>query len=133
MVEEYDDIIDMAHPEPKNHPRMSMMARAAQFAPFAALTGYDAVIHETARLTDQPVELEEYDHDRLNRRFAELMENLEEHPVISVSFFKPDEKKAGGRYVSASGYLKKIDTYAQLLILEDGTSIPLLAIVDIQF
>ena len=96
MTEDYSDIINLPHHVSHNHPQMPMMARAAQFAPFAALTGYDAVIHETARQTDKQVELEEYDNERLNRIFSELMDSLEEHPVVTVSYFKPDEHKADG-------------------------------------
>ena len=117
----------------RNHPQMPMEARAAQFAPFAALTGYDAVIHETARLTDKQVELEEYDNDRLNRIFSELMDSLEKHPMVTVSYFKPDEHKAGGAYMTVSGKLKKIDTYEQIMKMEDGTVIPIGSIMDLQF
>ena len=102
MTEDNSDIINLPHHVSHNHPQMPMMARAAQFAPFAALTGYDAVIHETARLTDRQVELEEYDNERLNRIFSELMDSLEEHPVVTVSYFKPDEHKAGGAYVTVT-------------------------------
>ena len=133
MKEDYFDIIDLPHHVSRNHPQMPMEARAAQFAPFAALTGYDAVIHETARLTDKQVELEEYDNDRLNRIFSELMDSLEEHPVVTVSYFKPDEHKAGGAYMTVSGKLKKIDTYEQIMKMEDGTVIPIGSIMDLQF
>ena len=129
----YDDIINLPHYKPKNHKRMSMYARAAQFAPFAALTGYDDVIHETARLTDEQVELEEHDNNRLNRKFAELTDAMEEHPKITVTYFKPDELKAGGAYVSITGTLKKVDTYEQLMIFDDGNEIPIAHIVDLQF
>ena len=133
MTEDYSDIINQPHHVSHNHPQMPMMARAAQFAPFAALTGYDAVIHETARQTDKQVELEEYDNERLNRIFSELMDSLEEHPVVTVSYFKPDEHKAGGAYVTVTGQLKKIDTYEQLMVMEDGTAIPIGNIMDLQF
>ena len=133
MKEDYFDIINLPHHVSRNHPQMPMEARAAQFAPFAALTGYDAVIHETARLTDKQVELEEYDNDRLNRIFSELMDSLEEHPVVTVSYFKPDEHKAGGAYMTVSGKLKKIDTYEQIMKMEDGTVIPIGSIIDLQF
>ena len=133
MKEDYSDIINLPHHESRNHPQMPMEARAAQFAPFAALTGYDAVIHETARLTDKQVELEEYDNERLNRIFSELMDSLEEHPVVTVSYFKPDEHKAGGAYMTVSGKLKKIDTYEQIMKMEDGTVIPIDSIMDLQF
>ena len=130
MKEDYFDIINLPHHVSRNHPQMPMEARAAQFAPFAALTGYDAVIHETARLTDKQVELEEYDNDRLNRIFSELMDSLEEHPVVTVSYFKPDEHKAGGAYMTVSEKLKKIDTYEQIMKMEDGTVIPIGSIMD---
>lgn len=133
MKEDYFDIIDLPHHVSRNHPQMPMEARAAQFAPFAALTGYDAVIHETARLTDKQVELEEYDNDRLNRIFSELMDSLEKHPMVTVSYFKPDEHKAGGAYMTVSGKLKKIDTYEQIMKMEDGTVIPIGSIMDLQF
>ena len=133
MKEDYFDIINLPHHVSRNHPQMLMEARAAQFAPFAALTGYDAVIHETARLTDKQVELEEYDNDRLNRIFSELMDSLEEHPVVTVSYFKPDEHKAGGAYMTVSEKLKKIDTYEQIMKMEDGTVIPIGSIMDLQF
>ena len=133
MTEDYSDIINLPHHVSHNHPQMPMMARAAQFAPFAALTGYDAVIHETARLTEGQVELEEYDNERLNRKYAELMTILDSHPEITVSYFKPDEHKAGGAYVTVTGQLKKIDTYEQLMVMEDGTAIPIGNIMDLQF
>ena len=133
MTEDYSDIINLPHHVSHNHPQMPMEARAAQFAPFAALTGYDAVIHETARLTDRQVELEEYDNERLNRIFSELMDSLEENPVVTVSYFKPDEHKAGDAYVTVTGQLKKIDTYEQIMKMEDGTVIPIGSIMDLQF
>lgn len=133
MKEDYFDIINLPHHVSRNHPQMPMEARAAQFAPFAALTGYDAVIHETARLTDKQVELEEYDNNRLNRIFSELMDSLEKHPMVTVSYFKPDEHKAGGAYMTVSGKLKKIDTYEQIMKMEDGTVIPIGSIMDLQF
>ena len=133
MIEDYSDIINLPHHVSHNHPQMPMEARAAQFAPFAALTGYDAVIHETARLTEGQVELEEFDNERLNRKYAELMTILDSHPEITVSYFKPDEHKAGGAYVTVTGQLKKIDTYEQLMVMEDGTAIPIGNIMDLQF
>ena len=132
MTDDYSDIINLPHHVSKNHPQMSREARAAQFAPFAALTGYDDVIHETARLTDEQVELEEYDSERLNRKFAELMTILDDHPEITVSYFLPDERKAGGSYTTVSGTVKKIDTYEHLLWMDDGTEIPIVDIIDIQ-
>ena len=133
MTEDYSDIINLPHHVSRNHPQMPMMARAAQFAPFAALTGYDAVIHETARQTDRQMELEEYYNERLNRKFAELMANHDNHPEITISYFLPDDRKAGGSYTTASGTVKKIDTYEHLLWMDDGTKIPIADIIDIVF
>ena len=133
MTEDNSDIINLPHHVSHNHPQMPMEARAAQFAPFAALTGYDAVIHETARLTDRQVELEEYDNERLNRKFADLMSILDNHPEITVSYFLPDERKAGGSYNTTSGKVMKIDTYEHLLWMDDGTKIPITDIIDLVF
>ena len=130
-MEEYDDIINLPHHVSKNHPPMPMMNRAAQFAPFAALTGYDAVINETGRLTDGFIELDENKKEQLNRRIAELLEEIDERPLVTITFFKPDERKVGGSYSTVSGQLKKVDEYQQLLILEDDTAIPFNCIFDI--
>ena len=133
MKEDYSDIINLPHHVSRNHPQMPMEARAAQFAPFAALTGYDAVIHETERQTDKQVELEEYDNERLNRKFAELMTIFDNHPEITISYFQPDEHKAGGSYTTASGTVKKIDTYEQLLWTDHGAKIPSADLTDLSF
>lgn len=130
MTEDYSDIINLPHHVSRNHPRMTMMARAAQFAPFAALTGYDAVIDETARLTDKQVELEEYDNERLNRKLAELMEAADPQE-ITISYFKPDSRKSGGSYITLTGRVKKIDTYERVIYMDGGTKIPLGNIMDI--
>lgn len=130
---EYDDIIHLPHHVSEKHPQMPMMERAAQFAPFAALTGYGAVIKETARLTEKQVELEEYDQEQLNRKLTLLLENVYERPELTVSFFCPDDRKDGGSYKSLTARLKKIDTFQQILILEDGTRIPFANIIDIAF
>ena len=130
--EDYSDIIQLPHPESKNHPRMSMQNRAAQFAPFAALTGYEDVIQETGRLTDGFIELDEDDKERLNLKMAELMARIEEHPSVTITYFIPDSRKAGGSYSTLSGRLKSIDEVQQTLILEDGTVIPFNCISDIQ-
>ena len=118
-MEEYDDIINLPHHVSKNHPPMPMMNRAAQFAPFAALTSYDAVINETGRLTDGFIELDENKKEQLNRRIAELMEEIDERPLVTITFFKPDERKAGGSYSTVSGQLKKVDEFNQVLVMED--------------
>ena len=131
-MEEYDDIINLPHHVSKNHPPMPMMNRAAQFAPFAALTGYEAVIQETGRLTDEFIELSDDDKERLNQRIAELMEKIEEHPSVTITYFKPDSRKTGGSYATISGRLKSVDDIQQIMFLEDGTAIPFSCINDIR-
>ena len=130
-MEEYDDIINLPHHVSKNHPPMPMMNRAAQFAPFAALTGYDAVINETGRLTDGFIELDENKKEQLNRKIAELIEEIDERHLVTITFFKPDEHKSGGSYSTLSGQLKKVDEFNQALIMEDETVIPFNYIFDI--
>ena len=121
----YDDIIHLSHPTSKNRPRMSIHDRAAQFSPFAALSGHAAAIAETARLTDRKLELDEDTKAELDRRQAILLEHISERPEITVTWFRPDEKKAGGAYVTTTGRLKKIDEIGRVLVLTDGARIPL--------
>ena len=122
-MSEYDDIIHLPHHVSKTHPQMSMEDRAAQFSPFAALTGYDAAITETARLTDQRVELDEYERQALNEKLQFISEHLKDHPKVSITYFLPDAWKDGGEYVTATGKVKKIDDYEQKIVLMDGTRI----------
>lgn len=103
----YDDVIHLPHPASKIHPRMSMVDRAAQFSPFAALTGYDAVLKETARLTGERIELDEYEKNALNERLQLIAATLGEDHEVSITYFKPDELKAGGEYVTVTGEIKK--------------------------
>ena len=121
----YDDIINLPHPTSQRHPRMPIRDRAAIFSPFAALTGHAGAIAETARLTDQKMELDEDTKAELDRRQAILLEHISERPEITVTWFRPDEKKAGGAYVTTTGRLKKIDQVERILVLMDGTNIPL--------
>lgn len=129
---QYDDIIDLPHHVSATRPRMSMIDRAAQFSPFAALTGYDAAIKETGRLTDQRIELTEDSRAALDRKQQVLMDNLANRPEVSVTYFVPDERKAGGAYVTVTGRVKKVDDYQRLLLLTDGIKIPLDEILDIE-
>lgn len=121
----YDDMIDMPHHVSTKHPQMSLHDRAAQFSPFAALTGYDDAIAETARLTDCRIELSETDLDRLNLKWQLVMEHISERPAVTITYFVPDSKKEGGKYVSVSGCVKKIDEYEQTVTMTDGKKIPL--------
>ena len=119
----YDDIINLPHPVSKNHPQMPFRDRAAQFAPFAALTGHDAAIKETARLTDERLELSEEVIAQLNEKINIIRNNIGIEQNVSITYFIPDAKKAGGSYVTYSGIVKKIDEYEKTLWMEDGTVI----------
>ena len=128
----YDDIINLPHPEPKNHRRMSMMARAAQFAPFAALTGHDDAIAETARLTDKQIELDGALNDELNEAFAQLQQCVSDHPVVEVTHYVPDARKQGGSYSTVTSAVKRLALDTQHLILADGTNIAIPAIISLK-
>lgn len=128
----YDDIINLPHHVSPTRPQMSMKDRAAQFSPFAALTGYDAAIKETGRLTDAKVEIGDEERDVLDRKQRYLQEIIADRPEITVTFFVPDERKAGGSYTSLTGNLKRIDYYERLFVLTDGMKIPLDEIVDVE-
>nr|DAJ90157.1 MAG TPA: YolD-like protein [Caudoviricetes sp.] len=128
----YDDIIGLPHHVSATRPRMSMIDRAAQFSPFQALTGYGAAIQETGRLTDRKIELSEDERIVLDMKQQILLDNIRECPDVSITYFIPDERKAGGSYVTVTGNVKKIDDYQRLLILTDRAQIPLDEIVDIE-
>jgi hypothetical protein len=130
MKHPYDDIIDLPHHVSERHPQMSMYNRAAQFAPFAALTGHNAAITEAARLTETEQELSESDAEVLNRKLAYL-QSLDEKPTISVTYFVPDDKKEGGSYHTATGIVKSVEPDKGVLQFEDGTGIPVIRIKDI--
>lgn len=131
MTHEYDDIINLPHHVSKVHPQMTMYQRAAQFAPFAALTGHDAAIRETARLTDSQIELGDENNEILNRKLTILRDHLKDTPDVTITFFQPDEKKSGGSYETYTGNLRVIDDYEQNLIMSDGKRIPLHSVLDI--
>ena len=122
---QYDGIINLPHHVSATRPQMSMTNRAAQFSPFAALTGYDAVIKETGRLTDHRIELSEDSRANLDRKQQLLLDSLADHPEVSVTYFIPDERKAGGAYVTVTGIVKKLDDFQRIMVLTDGTVIPL--------
>ena len=131
MNSKYDEIMGLPHHVSKTRPQMPMSDRAAQFAPFAALTGYDSAIKETGRLTDERIELDEEALTALDMKFQILMEALEEEPEVSITYFKPDEQKAGGSYLKVTGTLKKLDEYERILMLMNGQKIKLDAVLDI--
>ena len=128
----YDDIINLPHHVYATRPQMSMLDRAAQFSPFAALTGYDDAIKETGRLTDEKIEMDEDRKAALDMKQAYLIEMIDEQPEISITYFLPDTKKSGGAYVTVTGNLKRFDEYERLLILTDGKKIPMDDIADIE-
>ena len=124
MSGKYDDILHLPHyVSPKRAP-MSLIDRAAQFSPFAALTGYDAAIRETGRLTEGYIWLEESSKEALNQQLQLLRQAQESHPAVTVTCFQPDERKNGGAYIRITGTVKKIDSYGQCVMMTDGTEIP---------
>ena len=123
-MEKYREIIDLPHHVSKTRPQMSMSDRAAQFAPFAALTGYDSAIKETGRLTDEKIELDEEALTDLNMRYQLLVDALDEEPEVEITYFKPDERKSGGEYVTVTGTVKKVDDFERLITMQNGTKIP---------
>ena len=128
----YDDIIHLPHHVSKTRPQMSMEDRAAQFSPFAALTGYDAAILETGRLTEDKLELGEEIRAILDRKQKYLAEIIASRPEVTVTYFVPDEKKSGGAYSTVTGFLKRIDEYERELVLTNGRKIQLAAVFDIE-
>ena len=120
----YDDIIHLSRPVSKKRSHMSNFDRAAQFSPFAALTGYDAVIAETGRLTDTRIELDEGGKALLDEKLQTIREHLEEHPAVMLTVFCPDSRKSGGAYETITGNVKKIDPVARILVLTGGEVIP---------
>lgn len=125
MNGKYDEIMGLPHHVSKTRPQMPMSDRAAQFAPFAALTGYDAAIKETGRLTDEWIELDVEALSALDMKYQLLIEALDEAPEVTITYFQPDERKAGGKYVSAVGTVKKIDDFERRITMRDGTRIPM--------
>lgn len=132
-IDNYEDIINLPRPNSPRHPRMSLHDRAAQFSPFAALTGYHAAIQETERWTDSKAELAEYELEELNLNLRKVMDHLSEHPEVNVVYFQPDSRKEGGAYLSVKGRVKRIEEYEQCLLLTNGLKIPLADIQMLDF
>ena len=128
----YADIINQSRPISSKHPPMSMLNRAAQFSPFAALTGYDSAVKETARLTDEKIVLDEYAKSMLSDKLQMIAEHIDDLPEIAFTYFVPDKKKSGGAYRSVTGHVKEIDEFARIVKLEDGTKIPIQQIYGIE-
>ena len=132
MKNPYDDIINLPRPISTKHPAMSLHDRAAQFSPFAALTGFGAAIIETARLTDSRVELDEYIKADLNARLAILKDQMNQQPKVSITYFQRDSLKAGGTYTTVSGRVKRIDEYEKVLVMQNAKNIPIDDILELE-
>lgn len=130
-AQKYGDIINRHHHVSTRHTPMSLTDRAAQFAPFAALTGYDATIQEAGRLTDTFGELAEDEEARLDEKLRRIAADIDSRPEVTVIWFRPDDRKNGGTYVSTTGRVKKIDPNEQCLVLTDGTQILFSRIVSV--
>lgn len=131
-MEKYNDIINLPHYQSKKRPHMSIYDRAAQFSPFAALTGHDEAIKETARLTDKRAELSETEKTILDEKFRFIMEHIYDRPEITVTYFVPDTLKSGGMYVDFTGCVKKYDYHNRILHFTDNTEIKVDDITEIE-
>ena len=119
----YEDIVNLPPHISKRHPQPTMMDRAARFAPFAAITGYEEMVLEEARVTEEWVDLTESALERLNERLVILQERLAERPEVTITYFEPDQRKSGGAYVTHTGNVKRIDLYEHLLVMASGKKI----------
>lgn len=130
-MNKYDDIINFSRPKSK-HLKMTLEQRSAQFAPFSALTGYEGQIKETARLTDKRLELDEEAKSILDTKIQIIKEKIAQQPQIEITYFVPDNKKDGGRYETVNSIIRKIDEYYNKIIMNNGISIDIGEIIDIQ-
>lgn len=128
----YDDIIRLPHHVSAVHPQMDRAARAAQFSPFAALSGYEDAIEETGRLTERRIELSEDEKALLDEKLKQLQQRIAEHPRARITYFVPDVQKEGGSWVSVTGVVKRIDAVGHIILLQDGTAIPAGDIVEME-
>ena len=127
----YEDMLELSHPVSKTHPQMPRRDRAAQFAPFAALTGYEEAVREAARFTEEKMILDEDSKEQLDWKLRCLQEKVKEKPTITVTYFLKDEKKKGGKYVTVTGVLKKIGSYTHQFVLENVQEITVEDIVSL--
>ena len=128
----YEDIVNLPPHISKKHPQPSMMDRAARFAPFAAITGYEEMVLEEARVTEERIDLDEGALALLNEKLNMIQEFLDEEPEVTITYFEPDKKKSGGAYNSITGIVKRIDEYEHLVIMKDGARIFIDSIYDLQ-
>lgn len=131
-MDKYDDIINLPHYEPKYHPRMSKYKRSAQFAPFAALVGYDEQVQECSRLTDKRLEIDDELKEKINNKLNKINELIKNSPEVEITYFIPDEKKDGGKYVTDKGNVKRIDYINRFIKLTDNKKIILDDVIDIK-
>lgn len=124
ITNKYDDIINLPHHQSKKHPHMASIDRAAQFSPFSALPSYGDAVKETARVTDKKIELDESEKRIINEKLLILEEQLNNKPLVSITYFKYDKKKVGGEYLTIIETIKKFDTYNNWIKMTDGTIIP---------
>lgn len=129
--EKYKDIINLPHHVSKKHPQMTIENRAAQFAPFAALVGHDEAVKETARLTTNKKEIDNDLKNILDKKLQMINENITNTPEATITYFVPDKKKEGGQYLTITEKVKKIDTYKQVIILENKEQININDIIEI--
>lgn len=129
MKNPYEDILHTKYPYPTERHKMTMQERAAQFSSFAALTGHEEAIQETARLTEEQMELSEEEKEKINRILQSINKKLQEKPPVKahvlVTYFREDHRKSGGSYQTVTGTVKKLDSFEKLLLLDDGTKIPM--------
>ena len=134
MNNKYEDIINLPHHVSTKHKQMSMYERAAQFAPYAALTGHKDSIEETARMTERELDIDEEEKEILDRKLQNILEKINFKLMVSFTYFVPDLKKEGGRYINIIGIIKKIDNFEKVIYLDNNnnTKIPIKDIIDIQ-
>ena len=128
----YEDIVDLPHHVSRKHPQPTVADRAARFAPFAAITGYEEMVLEEARVTDDRIEMDESSKAALNEKLNMILEFLDEQPEVSITYFEPDKRKAGGAYITVTGTVKRIDEYEHLVIMTDGKKINIDDIYNLQ-
>ena len=127
----YDSIKKLPHHQSAIRSHMSLNDRAAQFSPFAALTGYEDAVAEAARLTDTKIELDEYAKGAINERLNAIQDTLDEQPEVSITYYLPDKKKSGGVYVTVTGRVKKVDEYERFIVMRDGVKVAIDDIAEI--
>lgn len=128
----YDDIIHLPHPVSPSRPHMPQIDRAAQFAPFSALSGFAAAIEEAARQTEAKRELSEDAKDSLDEALRMIQARIDARPKAAITYFQPDPGKSGGAYITVTGRVKKIDAYGRAVVMQDGRTIPMGEIVGLE-